>query len=135
MKYSNEEILKITEKAKRNKKNLAHITNKSALSTEDNMKLGFCRLFVQFINAEKVKSKDLAKMIGVSVQRMSEITNYKINKFTVDKLLKNIAILAKHDMHAREYLGLLNRVAESTNLSVSATKRLSKEVKEASVHI
>ena len=64
---------------------------------------------------------------------MSEITNYKINKFTVDNLLENLAILAMRDTNAREYLGLLKRVAESTILSVSATKRLSKEVKKSLV--
>src|SRR4051794_37580471 len=104
MKYSNKEIIKRVEKATRLKKQLTHVTDKTKLSTEDKMKVSLCKHFVQFANIKHLKLKEVAHMMNVPIQRLSEITNYKINKFTVDQLIKNLSLLAEHDAQLREYL-------------------------------
>ncbi len=121
------------EKSKRQKKELTHITDKSKLSTEDKMKLSLCKHFVRFANSKKLKLKDVAKMIDIPIQRLSEITNYKINKYTVDQLIKNLSLLAKHDAQIREYLVFLEQAAELPALTVTETKRLTRDIREATI--
>lgn len=135
MKYSNEQLLKIEEKAKKNRKKLTHITDKSKLSTEDKVKLGLCRHFIQFAVTKKLKMKNVAQMIGIPVPRLSEIINYKINKFSVDFLLQHLSSLAKHDAQIREYLNFFGQAAELPAMSVSRTKQLTRDLKEAAMHI
>lgn len=135
MKYSNKDVLKRVEKATRLKKQLTHITDKSKLSTEDKMKLSLCKHFVQFANTKRLKLKEVAHMMDVPIQRLSEITNYKINKFTVDQLIKNLSLLAEHDAQIREYLVFLEQAAELPTLSVAKTKRLTRDIREAAQHI
>lgn len=133
MKYSNSEIIKRAEKAKRLKKQLTHITDKSKLSTEDKMKLSLCKHYVQFANSKQFKIKQVADLIGIPIQRLSEITNYKINKFTVDQLIKNLSLLAEHDAQIREYLVFLEQATELPTLTVTETKRLTRGIREAAV--
>lgn len=133
MKYSNKEIIKRVDEAKRSKKQLTHLTDKSKLSTEDKMKLGLCKHFVQFVNNKRLKLKDVADMIDIPIQRLSEITNYKINKYTVDQLLRNLSLLAEHDAQTREYLIFLEQAAELPILKVTDTKRLTKDIREAAI--
>ena len=133
MKYSNSEIIKRAEKAKRLKKQLTHITDKSKLSTEDKMKLSLCKHYVQFANSKRFKIKQVADLIGIPIQRLSEITNYKINKFTVDQLIKNLSLLAEHDAQIREYLVFLEQATELPTLTVTETKRLTRGIREAAV--
>ena len=133
MSYSNKEIIRRIEKVKRHKKQLTHVTDKSNLSTEDKMKLSLCKHFVQFANSKKLKLKDVAEMIDVPIQRLSEITNYKINKYTVDQLIKNLSLLAEHDAQIREYLVFLEQAVELPALTVSKTKRLTREIRDAAI--
>ena len=133
MSYSNKEIIKRVEKTKRHKKQLTHITDKSKLSTEDKMKLSLCKHFAQFANSKRLKLKDVAELIDIPIQRLSEITNYKINKFTVDQLLKNLSLLAERDAQVREYLVFLEQAAELPTLSVTETKRLTRDIREAAI--
>ena len=62
MKYTNNEIFKRVEKAKKPKKQLTHITDKSRLSTEEKMKMSLCKHFVQFANSKQLKLKDVAEI-------------------------------------------------------------------------
>lgn len=133
MSYSNKELIKRVEKAKRHKKRLTHITDKAKLSTEDKVKLSLCKHFAQFANSKKLKLKDVAALIDIPIQRLSEITNYKINKFTVDQLIKNLSLLAEHDAQVREYLIFLEQAAELPTLTVTETKRLTRDIREAAL--
>jgi len=132
MKYSNEEMLERVAKTKKIQRQLTHITDKSSLSTEDKMKLSLCKHFVQFANTKRLRLKQIADMTKISIQRLSEITNYKISKFTVDQLIKNLSILAEHDAQLREYLVFLEQAAELPALKVTETKRLTKGLRDAS---
>lgn len=130
MNYSNEEIAKRIEKAKKDSARLTHITNKEELTTEDKFKIGLCRHFVQFLNEERMKVTELSAKTEIPKTRLSEITNYKINKFTVDQLFKYLAILATHSPRLKEYLNFLEQAVEVPALRVSDTKKLTKGLKE-----
>jgi predicted XRE-type DNA-binding protein len=134
MKNSNRAMIEVVEKAKRDRKKLTHITDKSKLSTQDIVKLGLCRHFVQFVVTRRLKISDISEMTDIPVTRLSEITNYKITKFTVDQLLKNLSLLAEHDAQIREYLVFFGKAAELPVLSVSKTRQLSRNLAEASAH-
>ncbi len=133
MSVTNEKLIKRIEKAKKDKKQLTHITDKSKLSHEDKMKMALCRHFVQFAISKKLKLVEISKMTGIPVTRLSEITNYKITKFTVDKLIHELTKLAEHDPALKEYLLFLTQAAEVPTLKISATRKLARELKEASL--
>ncbi len=131
MKYTNYELIKRIDSAQKNSKNLTHITDKSKLSTQDKVKLSLCKHFVQFANRKGMKLTDLADFIDIPKTRLSEITNYKITKFTVDQLLKNLSLLAAKDAEVREYLSFFEEAAELPTLKISVTKRLTRDIREA----
>lgn len=132
MKYTNEELIKRIEKATKDKKKLTHITDKSQLSIQDKIKLSLCRHFVQYAVENRLKLKTFAEVCKLPTTRLSEIVNYKINKFTVDQLLKNLSILADKDVRIREYLNLFEQVAELPTMKVADTKKISREVRQVS---
>jgi predicted XRE-type DNA-binding protein len=133
MKYSNAQLLKIEENAKKNRRKMTHLTDKSSLSAEDKVKLGLCRHFVQFAITKRLKMKEVAKLIGIPVTRLSEIINYKVNKFSVDFLLHHLSTLAEVDAQIREYLNFFGQAAELPALSVSRTRKLTRDLKEAAL--
>lgn len=133
MKYTNKQVSKIEDSAKKRNKQLVHITDKSFFSTEDKIKLGLCKHFVQFMIMKRMKSKELAEILEIPNTRVSEITNYKFQKFTVDILLTYLGRLAEHDAQIKEYLKLFRSVAEMPVPTVSTTRSILKKV-EASIH-
>jgi predicted XRE-type DNA-binding protein len=132
MKYSNTDLIKRTEKASKDKKKLSHITDKSQLSTQDRIKLSLCKHFVQYAVENRLRLKSFSEVCKIPTTRLSEIMNYKISKFTVDQLLKNLSALADKDQKIREYLNLFEQVAELPTMKVADTKRISREVRIAS---
>lgn len=130
MSYTNEEISKRIEKAKKESSKLTHITNKEELSTEDKFKIGLCRHFVQYLNEERMRVTELSAKTDIPKTRLSEITNYKINKFTVDQLFKYLTILASISPRMKEYVNFLEQAVEVPALKVSDTKKLTKGLKE-----
>ena len=130
MKYTNTELIEMIDYAKKNKHKLTHITDKSKLSYEDKFKLGLCKHVVRFANKKRITLKKLSEMTGIPDSRLSEMANYKINKFTVDQLLKNLFIFAQHDVQIKAYLDLLSQAVDTPTLKVADTKRLTKNLKE-----
>lgn len=128
MKYSNKDLLKIETNAKKDIKNLTHITNKTTLSTEDTVKLGLCKHFVRFAVSKKLKIKNMAKMLSLPSSRLSEIVNYKIDKFSADFLLRHLSSLAEFDSQIKEYLNFFGKAAEMQTLPVSTMKKLTKNI-------
>lgn len=133
MKYTNEQLLKIEESARKNKKKLTHITDKSKLSTEDKVKLGLCKHFIQFALNKNLKLKQVAELLDIPMPRLSEIINYKINKFSVDFLLEHLSTLARHDAQIKAFLEFFGQAAEMPALPVTRTRKLTKDIKEASL--
>lgn len=129
MSYTNDEILKRIESAKKNKSKLTHITDKSELSIEEKMKLALCKHFVQYINEKRIKAVDLSKQLKIPTSRISEIVNYKIKSYSVENLLHYLQLLAQHSPRVREYLNFLEQAAELPHLTATKTKELSRNVK------
>jgi len=128
----NLELIKRIEKATKEKDTLTHISSKKELSTEDKFKIGLCRHFVQFAVAKKIKLKDLSELTEIPVTRLSEITNYKIKKFTVDQLLKNLTLLAAHDSAVRAYISFLEEAIGLPLLKTNETNKLTKKIRDVS---
>lgn len=130
MSYTNDELLKRIEKASKNKSKLTQITDKASLSTEDKMKLSLCKHFVQYANEKRMKTKDLSILTKIPTSRISEITNYKIKKYSVDQLLKYLNILAEHAPRIREYLRFIEQAVELPSLKVTETRKLTRGLRE-----
>jgi predicted XRE-type DNA-binding protein len=128
---ANREILKRIEKASREKSSLTRINDWRELAIEDKFKIGLCRHFVQFVNAKKMKLKELSALTEIPITRLSEITNYKIKKFTVDQLLKNLTLLASHDSAVRANLSFLEEAVSLPLLKTAETNKLTKRIREA----
>lgn len=56
-------------------------------SNVDKLKYSLCKIFVTYLRTSKMTQVDLAKMLDVDPARISEIIKYKIELFTVDRLL------------------------------------------------
>lgn len=132
MNYTNDQIAKRIQKAKIDKANLTHISGKESLTTEDKFKIGLCRHFVQYLNDERIRVTDLSLQTKIPKTRLSEITNYKIQKYTVDQLFKYLRLLAEISPRVNEYLNFLEQAVEIPAMKVSETKRLTKGLKEIS---
>lgn len=132
MSDTNDVIIKRINKAVKDKKKLTHIVDKSQLSTQDRVKWSLCRRFVQYGVENRLKLKEFSTLTKLPTSRLSEIMNYKINKFTVDQLLKNLSILAEKDQRIYEYIKLFEQVAELPTLKVADTRKISKSVREFS---
>lgn len=130
MKYTNKQISEIEESAKKRSKDLVHITDKKKFSTEDRIKFGICQHFVQYLVANQMSPTKMSGLLGIEKTRLSEITNYKFQKFTVGKLLSYLEMLAEHDDATRAYLRVFSKVAEMKVPSVSQSKKLYKAVEK-----
>jgi predicted XRE-type DNA-binding protein len=130
----NEEILDLIKEAqiKAKKRQLATITDKSQLSTEDKFKISLCKFFVQYLNENKMKPIDLHTQTGIEQSRISEILHYKISKFTIDKLLTWLHRLAEYSPKIREHLLFLEEAMNVPMMSVKETKELTKSIRKIS---
>lgn len=132
MEYSNAELIKRIEKNKKKQKDLAHITDKKALTSEDKIKISLCKHFVQFAIAKRMKMKEVSELIDIPASRLSEFVNYKLTKFTIDQLIKSLVLLSKHDAKIRAYLDMIEQAVEVPTLKVNDSKKITKKLKEAS---
>jgi len=128
----NAEMLDILKdvKLKAKKRQLTTISDKSQLSTEDKFKISLCKFFVQYLNEHKMKPIDLHKQTGIEQSRISEILHYKITKFTIDKLLVWLNVLAHHSPKIREHLHFLEEAMSLPILPVKQAKKLTSDIKK-----
>ncbi len=61
--------------------------------TVDRTKYEICRQIVLFMHNKGITQRALGKKIGIPETRVSEIVHYRIEKFTVDRLLTYLEIL------------------------------------------
>ena len=59
-------------------------------SKADKLKYELCRQFVKYLLKHKMTQKELAVEIGIEPARMNEIVKYRIDLFTVDRLLSYV---------------------------------------------
>jgi predicted XRE-type DNA-binding protein len=62
-------------------------------SRADRLKYELCKQFVVHLNREKISQKELAEKLGVEPARLNEIVKYRIDLFTVDRLLGYVELL------------------------------------------
>lgn len=56
-------------------------------SKSDKLKYELCRQFVKYLLKHEITQKELAQEIDIEPARMNEIVKYRIDLFTVDRLL------------------------------------------------
>jgi predicted XRE-type DNA-binding protein len=62
-------------------------------SRADRLKYELCKQFVVHLNREKISQKELAEKLGIEPARLNEIVKYRIDLFTVDRLLGYVELL------------------------------------------
>lgn len=62
-------------------------------SKADRLKYELCKQFVVHLNREKISQKELAEKLGIEPARLNEIVKYRIDLFTVDRLLGYVELL------------------------------------------
>lgn len=50
-------------------------------------KFEICEQFIKYIYKNKITQTELASLLGISKARVSEICNYRVERYTIDKLL------------------------------------------------
>ncbi len=109
------------------KGNIPKVLEKDA-SFEEQMKYSLCKLFVRFVVKNGIKAVELAEMLKLPKTRISDIMNYKTDKYTVDRLLSYAWKLAEADAPTREHLHLMFEVLSGPVRSVKETKKIEKEL-------
>ena len=62
-------------------------------SKADRLKYDLCKQFVMRLSREKISQKQLANRLGIEPARLNEIVKYRIDLFTVDRLLGYLELL------------------------------------------
>lgn len=128
---STDEVIELLKLVERQGKvgNLPRALPRNA-SFEERMKYSLCKLFVRFVIKNKIKAIELAKLIKLPKTRISDILNYKTEKYTVDRLLGYAWKLAEQDPPTREHLHLMFEFLSGPVRSVKETKKIEKELQK-----
>lgn len=59
----------------------------------DKLKFKSCEMIIRYRQATALKQKDLALKLKIDESRMSEILHYKIEKFTLERLIGYVTVL------------------------------------------
>lgn len=62
-------------------------------SKVERLKYDLCRQFVKYLLKHKISQKELASDLGIEPARLNEIVKYRIDLFTVDRLLNYAELL------------------------------------------
>jgi predicted XRE-type DNA-binding protein len=62
-------------------------------SKADRLKYELCKQFVKHLNREQMNQKELAEKLGIEPACLNEIVKYRIDLFTVDRLLGYLELL------------------------------------------
>ena len=82
---SEKELERIREKL--DKADPSYLLPENATKAEK-LKYELCKKFVVYIRKNKVTQIELSKQLNIDPARLNEIVKYKINLFTVDKLIE-----------------------------------------------
>lgn len=66
------------------------LLDRDELSVTDQLKYDLCETIIKHLNKEKVSQRKLAKDLGVDPARISDITKYKFQSMTIDKLIEYV---------------------------------------------
>ena len=128
---TNAEMVEIIKEAKANARKglVTKITDKKNLTTEDKFKMSLCRLFVRYANQHRLTTTEMHKLTGIEMSRLSEILHYKVKKFTIDRLLIYLNVLAKHSNRIKAHVQLLEQAMNLPVQTLQDTKKMCKEMK------
>ncbi len=90
---SNKELAQI--RTRLSKGPAAQVLPKNA-SPGDKAKYSICQSIVAYMNDHKLTQRQLAAKIGVNESLVSKIVYYKVDEFTIDRLLKFLNQLYDH---------------------------------------
>lgn len=127
---SSEEASKV-EKDLNKKKVRTVVSDKEQLSVQDKYKLSLCKIVVEHLNNNGLKAVDLAEVTNIPKTRISEIVNYKVTKFTLDKLLERMEVIAESAPSVREHLEFIHQAMNVPSMPVKQFKKLSRDIKAA----
>lgn len=132
----NSEVLEIISEANERvrRKEITKITDKKKLTTDEKFKISICKMFVQYLNENSMKPTELHRQTGIELSRISEIINYKINKFTIDKLLIWGEKLSQHSPEIKAHFALIEEVLNIPMMSVGKTRKIAQAVKTSYAH-
>lgn len=108
------------------------ITDKTKLTTEDKMKMSLCKLFVQYLLRNNMKPSEFSKLTKIQKTRVSEIINYKVKKFKIDQLVKNLEILSAFSPEVKQHLVYLTQAVDLPVIKVVKSKQLTNSIKKIS---
>ncbi len=134
MSLTNQEVLELVKNAKKNVKSLTHISNKADLTFEDKVKISLCKHFVKYMNEKRISLTALSAELKLPKSRVSEIVNYKIKKFTLNKLMINMFKLAELSPKTSEFLAFIEGAFEVPQMPVNDTKKLTKQMRDIKIH-
>jgi predicted XRE-type DNA-binding protein len=64
------------------------LTLPSNATKAETVKFKLCEKFVKYLVRNKLSQAELSRELGLDTARLNEIVKYKINLFTIDKLLE-----------------------------------------------
>jgi predicted XRE-type DNA-binding protein len=72
----------------------------------ERLKFSLCEQFVSYLSQNKLTQRELAEKIGIDESLMSKIVHYHFDDFTIDRLVKYLAILfPKADLEIQIKMG------------------------------
>ena len=72
------------------------ILDRKNASAVDKIKYDLCREFVIYMVSHKISQVELADRLGIDKARVNKIIKYRIEVFTIDKLLSLLNIIKPH---------------------------------------
>ena len=69
------------------------ILDRKNANAVDKIKYDLCREFVVYMIANKITQVELAEKLGIDKARVNKIVKYRIEHFTIDKLLSFLSII------------------------------------------
>ncbi|OFZ35828.1 MAG: hypothetical protein A2504_16545 [Bdellovibrionales bacterium RIFOXYD12_FULL_39_22] len=88
---SNKEIQKVLKKLENVEPTF--VLDRKNASSVDKIKYDLCREFVDYILSNKISQVELADELGIDKARVNKIIKYRIEVFTIDKLLSLLNII------------------------------------------
>lgn len=88
---SNKEIQKVLKKLENVEPTF--VLDRKNASSVDKIKYDLCREFVDYILSSKISQVELADELGIDKARVNKIVKYRIEVFTIDKLLSLLNII------------------------------------------
>ncbi len=93
---SQKELAKVRKKLEKAEGAIVLASNATPL---EKLRYEICRQFVIYAREHDLKSKELAKVVGVDESLMSKVLRYRHSRFSTDKLVEMLAkIYPKHHL-------------------------------------